>query len=151
LISLIVVVDEPKGAYHGGDVAAPIFKRIVEQILRYWSVAPDLPEYSPPPYAIAPPRPSGPPEGLVPQSRDWAVVRASLGAPQARSTEEFIAGDITVPDFQGKLLRQVTEQTSKLSLKLRSSGSGKAVAQYPYAGARVSARTPVEVRFSNAP
>ena len=35
VISMIVVVDEPEGAHHGGEVAAPIFKQIADQILRY--------------------------------------------------------------------------------------------------------------------
>jgi cell division protein FtsI (penicillin-binding protein 3) len=37
-ISIIVVVDEPKGAIYGGSVAAPIFKEIAEQILTYLKI-----------------------------------------------------------------------------------------------------------------
>ena len=32
-VVIIVVIDEPGGAYHGGDVAAPVFRQIAEQIL----------------------------------------------------------------------------------------------------------------------
>ena len=32
-VVIIVVIDEPQGAYHGGDVAAPVFREIAEQIL----------------------------------------------------------------------------------------------------------------------
>lgn len=39
---LVVVVDEPKGQeYYGGEVAAPVFSRIMEQALRLRQVAPD--------------------------------------------------------------------------------------------------------------
>ena len=34
-ISMIVVIDEPKGQYSGGDVAAPVFREIASQVLRY--------------------------------------------------------------------------------------------------------------------
>ena len=51
VISMIVMVDEPVGAHHGGDVAAPAFKRIAEQVLRYMSVPTDVPSYAPQ-YAI---------------------------------------------------------------------------------------------------
>ena len=39
-VVIIVVIDEPAGSHHGGDVAAPVFREIAEQIL------PDLPERS---------------------------------------------------------------------------------------------------------
>ena len=38
LFSIIVVIDNPKGAYYGGQVAAPIFKEICKGILRYYGV-----------------------------------------------------------------------------------------------------------------
>ena len=49
----VVVIDEPRGsAYYGGEVAAPIFSRILSGALRLLSVPPDaLPE--PPPTVLA--------------------------------------------------------------------------------------------------
>src|SRR6185503_8554770 len=41
-VVIIVVIDEPQGAYHGGDVAAPVFREIAEQILPELSVTPDV-------------------------------------------------------------------------------------------------------------
>src|SRR4029450_14003191 len=40
-VVIIVVIDEPQGAYHGGDVAAPVFREIAEQVLPELNVAPD--------------------------------------------------------------------------------------------------------------
>ncbi len=37
----VVRIDEPRGAYHGGDVAAPVFGAIAEQVLVYLGVPPD--------------------------------------------------------------------------------------------------------------
>jgi hypothetical protein len=39
-ILLIIVVDEPQGSHMGGAVAAPIFREIAEQSLRYLHVPP---------------------------------------------------------------------------------------------------------------
>jgi len=34
-LSMIVVIDEPKGHYSGGEVAAPVFREVARQVLRY--------------------------------------------------------------------------------------------------------------------
>jgi cell division protein FtsI (penicillin-binding protein 3) len=41
-LAIIVVVDEPQGGHLGGAVAAPIFKEIAEQALRYLHVPPSI-------------------------------------------------------------------------------------------------------------
>src|SRR5215510_5518337 len=41
-VVIIVVIDEPAGAYHGGDVAAPVFREVAEQILPILNVMPDI-------------------------------------------------------------------------------------------------------------
>ena len=38
---LAVVIDEPAGAYHGGDVAAPVFREIAELVLPNLGICPD--------------------------------------------------------------------------------------------------------------
>ncbi|HOO77534.1 MAG TPA: penicillin-binding protein 2 [bacterium] len=39
-IAILVMLDEPQGAYYGGTVAAPAFKRIGERIIRYLQLPP---------------------------------------------------------------------------------------------------------------
>lgn len=38
---IVVILDEPEGEYYGGDVAAPVFKEIASQILRYADIIPE--------------------------------------------------------------------------------------------------------------
>jgi cell division protein FtsI/penicillin-binding protein 2 len=38
---IAVVIDEPKGAYYGAQVAAPVFQRIAQRLMWYWKVPPD--------------------------------------------------------------------------------------------------------------
>ncbi len=40
LFSMIVVIDDPKGHYFGGQVAAPVFREIGKKILRYLCIPP---------------------------------------------------------------------------------------------------------------
>lgn len=40
LFSMVVVIDNPKGLYYGGQVAAPVFQKIGKQIFRYFRIPP---------------------------------------------------------------------------------------------------------------
>jgi cell division protein FtsI (penicillin-binding protein 3) len=41
-LAIVVIVDEPNGGdYYGGDVAAPVFARVVTGALRILALAPD--------------------------------------------------------------------------------------------------------------
>jgi cell division protein FtsI/penicillin-binding protein 2 len=40
-LCVTVMLDEPHGGYYGGQTAAPIFKRIAEQVASYWKLPPD--------------------------------------------------------------------------------------------------------------
>ena len=39
-VAVLVIIDEPQGAYYGGTVAAPVFKKIVQGTLPYLNIAP---------------------------------------------------------------------------------------------------------------
>ena len=146
VISIIVVVDEPVGGHQGGQVAAPIFKRVAEPILRYMSVPPDVPSYAPQ-YKIK--EESKPERGLQPVTPYLEAKYVVAGfSPRSDGLDSDDLGGITVPDFHGKSLREVSEESFKAGLRLQSIGSGAAVEQVPPPGAGVRAGTRVQVRFS---
>ena len=161
VISIIVVIDEPMGAHHGGDIAAPVFKRAAEQILRYMSVPPDVPSYAPR-YALLqkeagsrnPEAGSRKPEARSrkPENRIYKPGQAKTSAPfwfLASGSWLPSESDIALPDFYGKSLREVTEECLRAGLRLQSIGSGAAVEQVPPAGATVRSGSRVQVRFSS--
>jgi cell division protein FtsI (penicillin-binding protein 3) len=39
-LTILVVIDEPKGKYYGGTVAAPVFRRIAGEALNYLNIPP---------------------------------------------------------------------------------------------------------------
>ncbi len=158
-ISAIVVIDEPQGPDGGGEVAAPVFKRIVEQILRYESVPTDSPEdgpgYTEENENPAPPGPRAlPPSDVI--GNQWDVVDASLeedsgfpaALPEQDAPHQYTPVGIPVPAFYGKSLRQVADLSLRLGLRLQLSGSGIAVAQNPGPGTPVPAGTRIQVQFS---
>jgi cell division protein FtsI (penicillin-binding protein 3) len=152
-VAVVVVIDEPKGRYHGGEVAAPVFKSVAEQILRYMSVPPDVPLDSPQ-HSVDAPKPNRdkapaakPAAPGQPVPGEWKVVDAAFSVSSV-VTEPFTLGDIAVPDFHGKSLRQIAEDCLRLGLRLRSTGSGAAVEQFPLPGTAVGAGTEIQIRFS---
>ncbi|MBI2956630.1 MAG: transpeptidase family protein, partial [Acidobacteria bacterium] len=98
-VTVVVVLDSPRGPlYHGGEVAAPVFRAVVERVLAYLNVPPDLPVPPAParpaleraavrdfqPNPIEPGSwPDAPPEavepGLLTQPRPAGFVRAAGG------------------------------------------------------------------------
>ena len=46
-VTILVVLDSPVGAHHGGEVGGPVFKRFAEQALAYLDVAHDVPMTAP--------------------------------------------------------------------------------------------------------
>jgi cell division protein FtsI (penicillin-binding protein 3) len=66
-LAAIVIVDEPgAGLYYGGDVAAPVFSRVVGGALRLLAVAPDAPVERPDRDMPGTPLPAPPLEQAVP-------------------------------------------------------------------------------------
>ena len=151
VVAIIVVIDEPSGQHMGGEVAAPVFKKVAEPILRYMSVPPDAPSYAPH-YTVQ----QGPERTREPMLKPDSSSAAGVFAPKfvvadfnpssAGSVLEF--GEIVVPDFNGKSLRQVTQECLRAGLRLQSIGSGAAIRQTPPPGTTVPVGAGIQVRFS---
>jgi membrane peptidoglycan carboxypeptidase len=144
-IAVVVVIDEPSGAYHGGEVASPSFKRIAEAVLRYRGVVPDLPlprtDDELPRPAPGPTRPTPAPDN---PTAGFELVDVS------RSPEDvpIPVGAVPAPDFHGMTLREFNAECIALGLDCRSSGSGRVYAQSVTAGAPIVRGQRVEARFS---
>lgn len=122
-LTILVVVDEPLEAYHGGEVAAPAFKEIASQALPYLGVFPERAEGG----------------GAA------RVVRAS--APASRIAPAGVTPASVVPDFRGMSMRAVLKAARERSLDVKLAGSGKAFSQKPGAGTRPPEDGPVTVWF----
>ncbi len=153
-VVIIVVIDEPQGAYHGGDVAAPVFREIAEQILPDLSVSPDI-EVKAPREAIA--QVSRPSPQQVQQEQQQTEARvATLPRVAANSfsgqTKEVVFAMATrraalMPDLRGQSVRDVLRMCQQLGLRLEARGEGRAQRQNPAPGAEVDPGLVVSVDF----
>src|SRR2546421_7229043 len=113
-VVIIVVIDEPRGSYHGGDIAAPVFREIAEQILPDLSVSPDVEVKSGTELIAQRSRPS--PQQLKEVQQQTEAREATLPKVAARSfsgqTKEVVFAVATrraalMPDLRGQSVRDV--------------------------------------------
>jgi len=160
-VTILVLLDSPVGQREGGQVAAPVFKRIAEQVLPHLDVPRDVPigprlvqaayhnrqasdsatleDYTPTDFSGLPDQP--PMEAGAPNMKGGKGHRPSATV----AVDE--GGDIQVPDFSGKTMRDVTETCLRLGLDPVLVGSSLATNQTPAAGARVRRGAKVTVQF----
>ena len=142
-LAIAVIIDEPKGAIYGGVVAAPIFREIAAQSLRFLGHYPQeknktvlagmLPTQaatktpaaakSPPPKAVPAPKPR----------------KLRPAVPQKRLE--------VMPNLNGLTLRQTLNLLHPTGLHCRFEGSGRAVSQEPAPGTAITPKTTCLVKF----
>jgi cell division protein FtsI (penicillin-binding protein 3) len=154
-IVIIVVIDEPAGAYHGGDVAAPVFQQIAEQILPYLNVMPDT-HFVAEPELIAKrtPTPAAKeiePELLSSEQRQATLPRVTSRDAKADMREVVYAASTRrgalMPDLRGQSVRDVARLCAQLGLKLEAHGDGRALRQAPDPGMEIVTGQHVRVEF----
>jgi cell division protein FtsI (penicillin-binding protein 3) len=160
-VTILVSLDSPVGEHEGGQVAAPVFKRIAEQVLPYLDVPRDVPvgarllnasyrkgrnddgaalsDFTPVDFSAQPDQP--------PAEFTEANAKETKGGAQAVTMAVEESGDIAVPDFAGKTMREVTEACLRMGLDPILVGSGLAVNQKPAADAKLRSGAKVTVQF----
>ncbi len=153
-VVIIVVIDEPAGAYHGGDVAAPVFRQIAEQVLPELGVMPDT-DFKEPTQLIAMALQT--PEkiaALGDRVREEQVRASTL--PQttrdARGREVVYAVTtnkaILMPDLRGRSVRDVARACAQLGMQLEAHGDGRVVKQMPEPGTELRPGQTIYVDFA---
>jgi len=127
-VAVLVVIDEPKGVKYGGEVAAPVFKRVVKKTLEYMNVLPDNFEIQ-----------------LADQKETVIEKDIVLVSNENQDFESESAGSI--PDFQGLGIREVLRIAKNKGLKVLVKGSGVAFKQRPDPGRTLKAVSKCVVYF----
>jgi cell division protein FtsI (penicillin-binding protein 3) len=165
-VTILVSIDSPAGYPHGGgDIAAPVFKAIAEQVLPYVDVPRDVPA-SPQLVQTAYRKNEQADDN---SSDDLAAVdfNAQPEAPAGSAKPQTVkdnqptspemvmladeGGDIEVPDFSGKTMREVSEACLRLGLDPVLVGTDVAIQQTPAAGGKVRRGSKVTVDFGDPP
>jgi cell division protein FtsI (penicillin-binding protein 3) len=146
-ISILVVLDSPVGAHHGGEVGGPVFKRVAEQVLAYLAVPHDVP--APSDVETAKKLKVAPQPAAVSDTAKANFEAAVARKNQASAPTVAFSGEdaVAVPRLIGQSVRAVTEECGRLGLAPSLVGSGIALEQYPDAGTQVQPGSQVMVRF----
>ncbi len=126
-----VVVDEPKGIYYGGDVAAPAFASVMGASLALLGEPPALPDR--PPAVLTTDLSAGARAG-APLPLLLPVSSRSFGPTAGTGSEMGEPGDRTVPDVAGLSARDAVRALARAGISAKLSGRGFVVAQEPPAG-----------------
>ncbi|MBN1282182.1 MAG: transpeptidase family protein [Proteobacteria bacterium] len=136
-IAVFVGIDEPHGQYYGGQVAAPVFRRIVEKVLRYMKVPAG--KAGAVPMITADVQPAAHSAEDVP-----AIVSDGDEAQQVvrRDEESWV-----LPDFRGMTMRGVLAAAGDAFIEWNFHGSGIAVRQWPEPGSALASGGVCRVEF----
>ena len=132
-----VFLDEPQGDVHGGEVAAPAFREIIQDAMKMMGVPATGPVAEAPAIAAAAPaeeEPEGPPP---------VELAARAAAPMDGAT-------VAVPSLSGLPARSAIRSLERLDLAADLDGSGRVVQQWPSAGKVVERGTRVRMRLAPA-
>jgi len=123
-VVILVVLDDPKGVYYGGQIAAPVAGDILTQIMRHLNICPQIVN-----------------ESLVPTPHQQPVI---LGIkPQVQAPP----GKVVVPNVLGMSIRQAGESLNKLGLAMVPTGTGAATRQNIAENTIVEPGTEITVHF----
>lgn len=153
-VAIIVVIDEPAGAYHGGDVAAPLFREIAEQVLPVLGIMPDIETKSAPELIARADSTVGVDSAREKRLRIERERKATLPTVDnngSRDGEVVYAvatnNAILMPDLRGRSVRDVARTCAQLGLQIEARGEGRVLKQNPAPGAEVSTGQVVYVDF----
>jgi len=122
-IAGIVIIKEPTGVYWGGEIAAPVFGRIVKRIMSYLNVTPE---------------------------KEWTTAKANY-LPSEDNLDKHIANSsspFTMPDLTRLTMSEALRVlSSHQGLRVQLSGSGTVVSQYPPPGTRINGLKEVHIEF----
>ncbi|HVF68107.1 MAG TPA: penicillin-binding transpeptidase domain-containing protein [Pyrinomonadaceae bacterium] len=164
---IIVVMDDPEGAHQGGQVAAPVFSEIANQILPYLDVMPDTGPDAPTPNAQGQLASNTTPARIAPaqapadaSAEDKSVAVENSGLPEVAGGRAGGVGEVVyapaaerallMPNLRGRSVRDAAIICSRLGLELEARGDGRALRQSPEAGAAVAAGQTVRIEFGRS-
>jgi cell division protein FtsI (penicillin-binding protein 3) len=167
-VAILVSLDSPVGPHEGGQVAAPVFKRVAEQVLPYLDVLPDVPvnqqlvqaaykkqqqsdaenleDFTPSDLLLLPEQP----EAVSSSTETHLISNSSATSHLTFAVTADEDTEISIPDFSGKTMRDVTEMCLRLGLDPVLVGTSLATEQTPAAGSQVRRGSRVTVQFGTA-
>ncbi|MGD8563044.1 MAG: penicillin-binding transpeptidase domain-containing protein [Desulfarculaceae bacterium] len=125
-VAVLVVIDTPRGAIYGGDVAAPAWSLITRAALEARGM-----------YRTAPP---------ILEAKTDAPPVAALSVSQKNLVPSQAISHGLTPDFRGMTLRQVLRLCAQGRVQVSAKGWGRVIDQLPNPGAALKGRLSLRLR-----
>lgn len=145
VVAIAVTVDEPMLTHAGGEVAAPIFRKVAEAALKYKGLTPhgtkraDLKDLA---------------AQADPANATYALLRQAEGrvsrVQDVATDTELGKGEVRVPDMTGWPLRRAVQKTREIGARVRVLGHGLLVRQSPAPGQGVPKGDTITLEFEPA-
>jgi len=129
-ITMLCLLDRPQGKYYGGDVAAPLFRRIGGKLAEHFEL-PRVDQRFVDSHLDVPDRSlDGPPD----DSHGSGLSKRILSQPEAA---------LVMPDLRGMSLREAIERLAELGIVpvVEGAGGGRVLSQSPDAGEPIGGQT----------
>ena len=163
-VTVVVIIDSAVGLHQGGQIAAPVFQRVSQQVLAYLNVPHDA-DLKPRPLLMAKVKDSELSESSPDRVGGALEVAAELPAatssqpapavvaqapvlPASGTVVLDVEGGVVVPSFLGRPVRAAIELAQDSGLEIDVIGNGVAHEQVPPPGARIPEGARVAVRFA---
>ncbi|MGH9441171.1 MAG: penicillin-binding protein [Thermoanaerobaculia bacterium] len=137
-VVLVVTIDEPRGQYFASEVAAPVFGRILSQMLPMLGI---------PPSGSVVPAPASPAMEIAQRKPVFASGVETASLSRAIGAE----GEDRMPDVRGLPARAAIAELSRRGVDVRMIGSGFVVAQSPESGSPIGPGGSCRLRLSGSP
>jgi cell division protein FtsI (penicillin-binding protein 3) len=127
---IVVAVDSPQGKHYGGQVAAPAFREIANDILKYREIPPNVP--------------------LEQSSPESSRSLASTPGRRYEAGELIVVdpdGFFKMPDVRGKTMRVIAGSPLARLARLEFQGSGVAFKQTPSPGRKIEKGGRIRIAF----
>jgi cell division protein FtsI (penicillin-binding protein 3) len=111
-LAALIIYRQPKSAQHGGEIAAPVFRRVMEQVARYMDIPKDENDKT----EVLPP----------------AIVAGS-------DPTKYLADEI-MPDFSNMSIREAIALSDKFALQAEFDGTGQVYKQEPAKGEKIQGK-----------
>jgi cell division protein FtsI (penicillin-binding protein 3) len=148
-LTILVALDEPWPRIYGGQVAAPVFREIVEQALPLLNVSP-IAAPAEEDAAPAGSRKKAPKTQKVRPPSEPAVKAAEKTSEQAAVEQAALPVDFgpgMMPNLSGMSMRRVLDLMAEYEMDVSMEGSGQVIWQNPAPGDEVEAGMICQVKF----
>jgi cell division protein FtsI (penicillin-binding protein 3) len=160
-VTIAVILDTPRGLHQGGQVSAPVFKRVAEQVLAYYGVPHDVePKENASRRLLAKrtaesdseDKETNTPGEVIDLDPESSVPLKAPALPAIDARGGTVVLDqsnaSTVPSLLGLSMREAIAAAQKAGFELQVVGSGVAREQQPPPGSYLPPGSKIAVRFS---